>query len=371
MIRVLQVLGGLKRAGAETMVMNLYRSIDRSQIQFDFVVHTDVFSSEYGAYREEIEKMGGKIYMFPQIKIKNFFQLIKAWNHFLNEHKEYKVLHSHIRSYASIYLPIAHKKGLKTIVHSHSTSNGSGLNSVIKKISQFPLRFQSDYYFGCSKEASEWLFGRRIVNGPKYYMVQNAIDVKKYKFNSQTRDKLRNELGIGTNEIALSHVGRLHEAKNHFFLLKVFFELNNLHPYFKLFIIGDGALKDDIKKQIQEYRLEKKVIMLGNRNDIPDLLQAMDVFVFPSKWEGLPVTVVEAQAAGLPCFISDTITKDVAISKLVTYLPINTGVSPWVDSLSSFVPARLDVSKEIKQSGFDITNTATWISNFYKGLYDE
>lgn len=193
MIRILHVLGGLDRGGAETMVMNLYRAIDKTQVQFDFITHTN----RRQAYTEEIEKLGGKIYYFPKFKGINYFQLKSIWKKFFKDHPEYRILHSHVRSYASLYLPIAKKAGLKTIIHSHSTSNGRGLGSVVKRIMQYPLRWQADYFFGCSKEAGTWLFGDKIVNSPKYHILRNAIDTEQYKFNPEIRKEYREKLGLG------------------------------------------------------------------------------------------------------------------------------------------------------------------------------
>ncbi len=364
MIRILHVLGGLNLGGAETMVMNLYRAIDRTQIQFDFIIH----SYDKQAYEEEVRLLGGKIYRFPTFTGKNINSQKKLWDEFFGNHPQYKILHSHVRSYASLYLPIAKKYGMKTIIHSHSTSNGSGISSVVKKVMQYPLRFQADYFFSCSKEAGEWLFGKRIVNGKRYYMVKNAIDVSKYIYDELKRKTIRDELGVEDNAIIFMHIGRLHEAKNHFFLLDVFAEYQKRHKNAVLIIVGDGELRNSIQRKIQNMNLGANVKMLGARNDVPNLLQAADCFLFPSKWEGLPVTVVEAQAAGLPCLVSDTVTKDVNVSELVKNIPINNSIAPWINTMEKLNFYRKDVCEDIKKAGFDIRSSAKWLSDFYTRL---
>lgn len=363
MIRVLHVLGGLNRGGAETMVMNLYRAIDRTRIQFDFIVHNE----KKQAYTDEILSLGGKIFHFPAFNGLNYFKMKKLWKRFFKEHSDYKILHSHVRSYASLYLPIAKKAGLKTVIHSHSTSNGKGLDSVVKRIMQLPLRWQADYFFGCSKEAGAWLFGDNIVNSPKYRILQNAIDTEEYCFNPEIRKEYRKKLGLG-NKKTFIHVGRFHPAKNHPFLLNVFAQIHKLDPNTILLIAGDGELRSEIEKQIASLNLQKDVVLLGSRSDVPNLLQSADVFVFPSIWEGLPVTVVEAQAAGLPCFVSANVTKEVNITELVKYLPIDSGIDCWVNSINQISIEKKDVIDQIKNAGFDIRYTADELANFYQEL---
>lgn len=363
MIRILHVLGGLERGGAETMVMNLYRAIDRTQIQFDFIIHTE----EHQAYYSEICDLGGKIYSFPKYNGKNYFAVKKNWNSFFVNHPEYKILHSHIRSYASLYIPVAKKHGVKTIIHSHSTSNGKGFLSIVKRFMQYPLRNQADFFMGCSKEAGEWLFGKKVVKSDRYFMLQNAIDVEAYRFNDVIREKYRSELGL-KDELTFIHVGRFHPAKNHEFLLTVFAEIHKRNDNTKLILVGDGDLRPEIERQISDLQLGSSVILTGSRSDVPKLLQAADCFLFPSRWEGLPVTVVEAQASGMPCLISNRITKDVNVSPLVKYLSIDNGADIWVNSLDEIDYSRQDAIELIKNARFDISSTAIWLQNFYQGL---
>lgn len=365
MIRVLHVLGGLDVGGAESMVMNIYRMIDKSKIQFDFIVHT----TEHQFYYNEVTNLGGRIFAFPRFTGFNLHLIKKQWVSFLKKHKEYKIIHSHIRSYASIFLPIAKKNGLVTIIHSHSTSNGKGISSLIKRIMQYPLRHQADYFMGCSKEAGKWLFGNKVVNGDRYFMVKNAIDTTKYKFSISTRNEYRQMLGISCDCFAFIHVGRFHPAKNHKFLIDLFHEYHSLNQNSKLILVGDGELKEQIVNQIEHLKLKDSVILTGFRNDAYNILQAADCFLFPSNWEGLPLTVVEAQASGLYCLVSNHITHDVSLSKLVKYLPIDRGVRPWIDCINGLSFHRIDVSNEITKKGFDIKESTKWFEGFYTGIY--
>lgn len=363
-IRILHMIGSLNIGGSQNMIMNLYRAIDRNRIQFDFVVD----HPEQPYFKNEIEKLGGKIFVMPAFTGKNVFQLQKAWNCFFDVHPEYHVLHSHVRSYASIYLPIAKKYGVKIIVHSHSTSNGSGIKSVAKAILQYPLRYEADYFFGCSLKAGEWLFGKRIVKSDRYFTIKNAIDTRRYSFDRVQRSILRNQFGIDESVKVFMHVGRLHEAKNHIFLLQVFSILIKEMPNSMLLIVGDGELSSEIEKQIKQLELQSNIKMLGARNDIPNLLNVADVFLFPSKWEGLPVTVVEAQASGLPCFVSDKITKEVGISELVKFLPIDKGTQVWIDAIKETDLTRKNVIDKIIQAGFDIKKSVEWLTKFYEEI---
>lgn len=358
--RVLQVLNNLNRGGAENFVMNVYRAIDKTKIQFDFIVHSD----DVGDFSEEIISMGGKIFVCPKYRGKNHISYVNWWKKFFSEHKEYGAIHSHIRSTASIYLPIARKNGVKTIVHSHSTSNGTGLSSVVKQILQYPLRWCSDYCFACSKEAGEWLYGKKIVKSKKYYYIPNAVDLSKFSYNSSKRDEYRKELNV-SDKLVYIHVGRFNEVKNHKFLIETFKEINKKLPDSVLLLVGTGELFEAIKGYINDNDMSDIVYLLGKRSDVPYLYSMADCLLFPSLWEGLPVSLVEAQASGIPCFISDTISNDVSISDLVRRLPINQGAQCWVDAVVNANLERKDVRDQLTKAGYDINALAEWLQNFY------
>ncbi|SMG17093.1 glycosyltransferase family 1 protein [Fibrobacter sp. UWB13] len=363
MIRILHVLGGLERGGAETMVMNLYRAIDRTQVQFDFIIHT----TKHQAYYDEIIALGGKIYSFPAFNGLNYFKMKKLWKQFFREHPEYKILHSHVRSYASLYLPIAKKAGLKTIIHSHSTSNGNGLSSVVKRIMQYPLRWQAEYFFGCSKEAGAWLFGNNVVNSPKYHILQNAIDTEQYKFDPEIRKEYREKLGLGDKKTFI-HVGRFHPAKNHPFLLNVFAEIHKVDSNTVLLLAGDGELRPEIEKQITSLNLQNDVILLGSRSDVPNLLQAADCFLFPSVWEGFGMVAVEAQSAGLPCVCSDVIPRLVKVTEQCAFLPTD-NAQKWAEQAllwAKRTDSSMNPIQSVVEHGFDIKESSKKLAEFYQ-----
>lgn len=367
MIRVLHIVSGMFLGGAQVMIMNIYRVIDREKIQFDFIVdHPD----QQTYFEAEIKELGGRIYRMPRFKGYNIAEICNTWKIFFEEHPEYKILHSHVRSYASIYLPIAKKYGLKTIVHSHSISNGKGFTAIIKKIFQYPIRYQADYFLGCSREAGEWLFGKRIAGSGRYHVLLNGIDVEKFKYNAKAKQKLCKELKIG-DKFVFGHVGRFHESKNHMFLLELYKILKIDFPKSKLVLVGDGGLRESIENRIRELDLEADVILTGNRGDVENFYSLFDCLLFPSKWEGFPVTIIEAQAAGLPCFISDTVTKTIKVSEQVTYLSIANGVSIWRNAISN---TKFNKREELYQRGvadFDINITTKWITDFYKRIANE
>lgn len=360
MIRVLHVLHSLNAGGAETFVMNLYRKIDREKIQFDFII-CDVRDS---MFEKEVLDLGGKIYNLPAFSGTNYTHVLREWKTFFLTHKEYKILHSHIRSYASLFIPIAKKCGLVTIIHSHSTSNGSGIKAIGKSILQLPLRYQADYFLSCSTEAGEWLFGKRVVASKKHFIVKNAIDMEKYSFNYDVREKTRKSLNLGEKTV-LGHVGGFRDPKNHGFLIDVFNEYHAINHDSILVLVGDGELKNNIENQVKQYHIGDSVIFTGSRNDVPDLLQAFDYFIFPSKWEGLPVTVIEAQASGLHCLISDAITNEVKISPLVKSLSIDKGTKLWVDNIFSTPVERSDYTQKIREAGFDMNDLSKSMTHFY------
>lgn len=364
-IRILQMIGSLNIGGSQTMIINIYKALDRKKIQFDFIIDHE----DHLYYKDVLESMGAKIYIMPSYKGYNFVEIVKAWKSFFENHPEYRILHTHVRSYASIFLPIARSYGVKTIIHSHSTSNGSGLKAFYKSILQYPIRYQADFYLGCSKESGRWLFGEKIVNSNKYLTIKNGIDVQQYSYNEVLRKKIREELNINEIQVVYGHIGRFHESKNYDFLLKVFFEISHKNPNALLLLVGDGALRPKIESKIARLNLSDKVMLMGLRNDIPDVLQAFDCFLFPSRWEGLPVTLVEVQAAGISSIVSDKITKEVELSDSIFYLSIENGVTEWVDKALSINKTRRNNELRIEKSGFDINESADKLSKIYYDMY--
>ena len=364
MIRVLHMIASLDVGGSQTLMMNIYRNIDREKIQFDFVIdHPD---ETY--FAPEIEALGGRVYTLPAFHGTNAGEIRRDWSNFFYTHPEYHVLHSHTRSYASLYLPVARKHGVKTIIHSHSTSSGGGVKGAVKTVLQLPLRDQADVLMACSRDAGEWLFGKRACRSDRFILLPNGIDLDRFAAGAGKRAQYRKDLGL-EGRYVIGHVGRFRDVKNHSFLLDVFQKVHEREPDVLLLLVGVGPLQQAMAQKAVELGVADQVIMTGNRSDVPELMAAMDVFAFPSLWEGLPMTVVEAQAAGLPCVLSDTITREVDVSPLVEYLPLG-DPEAWASALLER-RARRDVREEIERAGFDIRSSAQRLSELYLRLDHE
>ncbi|MFZ3588950.1 glycosyltransferase family 1 protein [Bacillus sp. DJP31] len=361
-IRVLQVFAEMNRGGAETMIMNLYRNINRSKVQFDFIVHTE----DKCDYDDEIKLLGGKVYRMPQYKGKNHVQYKRSWKNFLTQYPEYKIIHGHVRSTAAIYLGIAKKHGLTTIAHSHNTSSGTGFSAFVKNVMQFPIRLTADYLFSCSKKAGIWLYGKRACTGDNFYILNNAIETKKFIYNQETRLQKRKELHL-EDKFVIGHIGRFHPQKNHDFIIEIFKEVYDRKKDVVLLLIGDGMLRQSIEKKVNDLSLSQNVIFTGVIPDIPELLQAMDIFLFPSLYEGLPVTLVEAQASGLKILASDTITQEVSFTSSLEYFSLNASTSDWAKSIlrSSEGYKRGNMLFNIKKAKYDVVDSSVWLENFY------
>lgn len=362
MIRVLHVIGSLNSGGSQTMIMNLYRNIDRSKIQFDFIIdrENELF------YAEEIKKLGGKIHVLPTFNIKNILIYRKSWKSFFYNNPEYKIIHGHVRSTAAIYLKIAKKYGLKTISHSHSTSSGSGISALVKNILQYRIRYIADYLFACSKESGEWLFGKKSLNNKNFFILNNSIDAKKFIYDEKTRESVRKELNID-NKFVVGHIGRFHPSKNHEFILDVFKEISNKSKESVLILVGDGELKESIKNKVKELGLQNNVIFTGVRSDIERILQGLDIFIFPSIYEGLGIVAVESQAAGLRTIVSNSIPKEAFVTDLIEMVSLESPKSDWVDTIMKYTNGyeRNNTYEQICNKGYDINETVKWLEKFY------
>jgi glycosyltransferase involved in cell wall biosynthesis len=366
LIRVLHVIGKMDRGGAETMIMNLYRNIDRSKIQFDFIVH----STDKSHYDDEIKSLGGKIYSIPRYTGKNHQLYKKAWRRFFEEHSEYRIIHGHVRSTASIYLKIAQKYNLVTISHSHNTSSGTGISSIVKKILQYPIRYTADYLFACSKSAGEWLFGKKACQKANFFIVNNAIDTKNFIYSQNVENYIKRKLNI-EGKFVIGHIGRFHPQKNHSLLIDIFQKLLEKNSDAILLLVGDGELRPKIKKKVQDLRLSDKVIFTGVRSDIPQLMQAMDLFVFPSLYEGLGIVAIEAQAAGIHCVVSDNVPEEAFITNLIEKVPLNSSLDTWTEIILNYRHyKKRDTSNQIISAGFDITETVRKLQKFYQDVIE-
>ena len=362
-IRVLHVIGIMDRGGAETMIMNLYRHIDRDKVQFDFVENEND-----GAYfDDEIRSLGGQIYHCPRFTGKNYSAYKKWWKHFFDTHNECSVVHGHIGSTAAFYLEEAGKHGIVTIAHSHSAGM-KDMKQFFYDILSYPTRNIANYLFMCSRQAGISRYGEQAISDPgRAFLVPNAIDTEVFRYDRDIATEKRHELAISDDVFVIGHVGRFIDAKNHSFLLDIFKEIINVHSSSRLLIVGDGALRHAIEEKIAVLGLEEKVILTGMRSDVNELMMAMDILVFPSLYEGLPVSLVEAQCTGLPCVISDKVPSDsILIPELVKVRSLNDTAAEWAETaINCRCEDRIACADKVKGVGFDIEESAKWLEEFY------
>lgn len=362
--RVLIVLGGLDRGGAQSVVMNYYHFMDRTKIQFDFISH----SNKKDALEDEICSLGGRIFHFPRFKIYNFLEYRRRWIDFLKSHHDYLAIHAHMSSTASIFIPIAHKYGIKTIAHAHTSHDmGNVIKRFLEKISFQLVDHMADYFFACSQEAGNFRFGHSIVQSPKFGIWYNAIDLSVYKFSDVQREQIRAKLKVKNNELLIGNVGRLSYPKNQFFLIQVFNTFLKINPNTKLLLVGNGEMEVKIKTVVEKLGLEKKVIFTGSVNNVQDYLSAMDLFVFPSYWEGLPVSVIEAQMSGLYCIVSSSVTREVKIGPNIEFDDLNRGIDFWVSRIVN-APRNSREKINIQNANYDIQKAAQKAEKFYLSL---
>ena len=362
-VRVLQVLGGTSLGGAESRVMDSYRHLDRSRIQFDFCVH----SQEEGFFDKEIESLGGHIYRVPRFQVVNWLAYRKAWKDFFREHPGYVAVHGHMTSTASIYLPIAKAAGVPlTIAHARSAGVDPGLKGAMTRFLRKNLGKKADVCLTCSRLAGEAVFGKKMVEAGRVTTVPNAIDAREFAFSEKKRKQKRTELGIGEQEFVIGHVGRFGHMKNHAFLLDVFAEICRKVPDSRLLLVGEGGLMDSVREKATSLGLSDRVIFTGNQAQVADFYMAMDFFVFPSIFEGLPGSVIEAQAAGLRCLVSDSVTDEVLITPLAQAHSLSDKASVWAQNvLERRSYEREQMAQAIKEAGFDVSDQVKFLEKLY------
>lgn len=353
MERILQVVTYMGRGGIETMLMNHYRRIDRSKVQFDFLVHRD-FRADFD---DEIEALGGRIFRIPPMNPASA-SYRKALSDFFRKHS-YRVVHCHLNYMSGVVLAAAKKAGVPVrIAHAHTASMNPGWKQYVRQLCKYLIPSTATHLLACSTNAGKSVFGKH-----PFSLMPNAIDTERFRFSEAVRQKMRKELDLG-GCFTVMHVGRLTYPKNHEFLLDAFACLLEKAPKAKLVLVGDGELREAVEQKAGQLPAGS-VLLLGTRNDIPQLLQAADVFAFPSHFEGLPVTMIEAQAAGLPCVMSNTVTDECIVTDLVTALPID-DPKAWAEEIlkKRGIP-RTDRLAEIQAAGYDITTAAEKLTRFY------
>lgn len=356
-IRILHVVTYMGRGGLETMIMNYYRHIDRSKVQFDFLVHRD-FRADYD---DEIESLGGRIYRIPRL-VPWSRSYRNTLAQFFCAHPEYKIVHVHQDCLSSVALKIAQKCGIPVrIAHSHSASQDKNLKYLLKLCYKRSIPTYATELFACGEEAGRWMFG-----GAPYRVVNNAINTNLYAYDPQRTCEIRTALKISHDTFVIGHVGRFDAVKNHTFLLDVFAEVNQQDPNSVLLLVGDGVLRQEMEKKAADLGIANRVIFTGIRSDVPDLMQAMDCFAFPSIYEGIPVTLIEAQAAGIPCLVSDGVPVECAKTNLLKQIPLSAGANTWAkEILSKRNCLRQNTRETIIKAGYDIEANAQWLQDFY------
>ena len=366
-IRVASVIGRYIGGGVEAVTINYYRNIDKNKVQLDFICDEDSTNIPY----EEIEEMGGKVIIIPSYS--KPFKYHKELKRVLKE-GNYKIIHSNINTLSVFSLFAAKCAGVPVrIAHSHSTTNKKEKKKNLMKqvLRPFSKVFATDYMC-CSELAGRWLFGNKEYDKGNVYLLNNAIDLDKFKYNESLRKKKRKELGIKDDAIVIGHIGRFVAQKNHDYLIDIFNEIHKKNNNSVLLLAGQGPLMEDIKNKVKELNLEDSVKFLGQRNDANELYQAFDVFLLPSLYEGLPVVGVEAQAAGLLCYLSDDMTKETKVLDITKFMSLNNTPEEWANNILDDVKKykRIDTSKEMTAKNFNIKEEAKKLEEYYLNLYN-
>ena len=364
-IRIAQIMGKWVGGGVESVVMNYYRHIDRNKIQFDFICDDDSTNIPY----EEIENLGGKVILIPPYQ--KIFKYHKKLKKVLKE-GNYKIVHSHVNTLSVFSLWAAKSAGIPVrIAHSHSTTNKKEKKKNLLKqvLRPFSKVFATDYMC-CSELDGRWQFGNKEYDNGNVYLLNNAIDLEKFKYDEKVRKSKRKELNIDDDTLVIGHIGRFVPVKNHDFLLDIFEKINIKHADSILLLAGQGPLEQKIKNKVKKLNINEKVKFLGQRNDVSELYQAFDVFLLPSLYEGLPVVGIEGQASSLLCYFSDEMTKETKILDTTKFMSISQSAELWSDDILKNVKKykRINTIKKMSDEGFNIKKEADKLKKYYFNL---
>lgn len=371
-VRVLHITEMLQAGGIESFIMNVYRNIDKSKVQFDFLITRD----ENEFYDEEIKKLGGRKLIIDIDKNKNvfirvFLESIQLYK--ILKNSDYNIIQVHSGTPLRIFYLFAAKfAGVKTrIYHSHSAEvlgphSFKNIKKIIFYILKMGFPMVGTDYFSCSKLAGEWMYTKRMNHSNKVKIIPNGINVDRFKYDVTTRNRYRRELEIEDN-LVIGHIGRFTEQKNHEFLIDVFYEINKIEKKSKLLLIGSGELEEHIRKKVENLSLSDSVRFLGVRDDVNNIMQAMDIFLLPSHYEGLPVVGVEAQASGLKTIISDNITSEVIFTNNVVKISLDKSAKKWAEEILQSAKAfiRRDNTLDIIKNGYDISSVSKKLEELY------
>jgi len=369
-IRILLLFTVMNRGGAETMIMNYYRRLNRSKIQFDFMVHRQ----ERGAFDDEIESLGGRIYRMIPIYPQNFVRYKKMLHNFFAEHKEYQIIHSHMSELGYFAFKEAAKAGVPhRICHAHNAPDFSreGLFEWLK----LPLRLYfihgirkyTNHFFVCSHIAGLWLYGKK--HEDKFVFMKNAIDTRVFDYHKEEAIALKKKYNLN-DKFIICHIGRFNQQKNHSFLIDIFEQIHLQVPESELLLIGDGRLRKSIETKVHNKNLDNSVRFMGQRDDVPSLLKASDILLFPSIYEGLSVVLVEAQSSGIKCVITDTLAEETVICpQNVVKLSLKNSPQKWAEAVIKLKGySREDVTRSVCEQGWDISTTVSDIESYYINL---
>lgn len=361
-IRVLQVVPNMNAGGLETLIMNLYRNIDREKVQFDFLVH---YKGEF-FFSEEIRHLGGKIYHLSVRNDNNVLKYLIDLSSFFKKHHEYNVIHGHMVSTAIFYLYFAKRNGVSfRIIHSHNTNTNNDAKGFLKKILAKTAPIFANKYMACGDLAGKALFGRK-----NFFVINNGVETGKFKYDKKERVRIRQFYNL-QDSIVIGHVGRFTMQKNHKFLLNVFAQIYEINKNAVLLLVGDGELKEKVFEQAKKLGISEYILYMGIRNDMEKIYQAMDVFVLPSFFEGFPVVAIECQSAGLPMIVSNSVSKEIAITPLVEFHGLDESETIWAEAALRLAnSSRRDYSYEVKNAGYDIKREAHILSEMYLNAND-
>lgn len=362
-IRVLQVLDALNNnSGVSSIILNYYRNMDKQNVNFDFLIYEDCKEE----VRRELAEGGSRVYYIPLSSMRDVKGYYKNIKKFFQFHKDYEIVHVHVPILAFIYLRAAKCCGIPIrIMHSHNAKFGENRLKSARNHCMIAIGIHyANCYFSCGKKATEKMFGRKR----KVYQMNNAIDIDRYLYNEKKGTKIRDHYNL-ENRYVIGHVGRLSKQKNHAFLFRVFREYRKQHPDAVLMLLGDGGMRDELERMVLDYGMESNVIFAGIQPNVEDFLQAFDLFLLPSFFEGFPVALVEAQAAGVPCIVSNTVDPDVNLTGEVSFLSIDdTAVNEWVESIEGISRKHVNYKELLREKGYDIKTEAWKLEQYYLTL---
>ena len=363
-IRIAQIIGKWVGGGVESVVMNYYSHIDRTKIQFDFICDNDSTDIPYN----EIKKLGGKVILIPPYqKVFKYHKELKK----VLKNGNYKIVHSHINTLSVFSLWAAKSAGVPIrVAHSHSTTNKKEWKkNILKNVLKPFSKIFATNYFACTEHAGRWMFGNKAFNQGKVYLLNNAIDLEKFKYDEKLREIKRKELNIKDNNLVIGHIGRFVEQKNHRFLIDIFSEIHKQNKNTVLVLVGQGPLMDEMKAKARKLNISDSVKFLDQRKDVNEIYQAMDLFLFPSLYEGLGMVLIEAQCSGLPCVVSTEVPEIAKVSNRIKFLSLNECVQIWSDTVLKLINKdRIVNIKMIEKAGYDIETEVRKLENEYLKL---